>query len=505
MQGARLMARALRFALYGAALIGAVALLAFSEGATRPVPHSAPLPTYDAGAFRDGGSAVAAAFAVPNDLRLLPPAELCAQLHAAWDRDWQRVIGALTLLVDQAARCEATESPQLLLYPAYYNYGVALERRGELPAALEAYRRALAVRPQGAEAAQALRKHGALVPPPLETCSEAQIAAAQLPDYTPQGAGGFVRLENGRFVADGAPFVARGVNYYPARAPWRRFLTEADLATVARELDLLAAAGVNTIRLFAWHAALFQCPGSGVVPRAEGFARLDGTIRLAAQRGMRILLTLNDLPDLIARPLYTDSALADAQSLFIAARYRAEPAILAFDLRNEPDIDYLRGYARSADVIAWLNQLAPRLRAAAPNHLLTIGWNENSLAAESVVDFLSFHHWRSAENLRARISALRAGSRKPILLQELGYPARAGNPAALTEQARKLEAALQTAEAADLLGWLLWTAFDFPTDATCVPPACPSADNAEHHFGIWTADYAPKPAARVLERFARQK
>lgn len=500
------MRRALQRAAYGTALLCLAALVALSGNSSKHRSEpSAPLPTYDASAFRDADSAVAAAFAIPDDLRLLAPTDLCGNLHAAWNRDWQRVIGALTLLLNQAARCEGAESPRLLLYPAYYNYGVALERRGDLPAALEAYRRALIVQPHGIEAAQALRRHNAPVPLQAETCTAEEIAAAQLPEYVPQGKGDFVRLESGRFVADGAPFVVRGVNYYPARAPWRRFLTESDLKIVARELDLLAAAGVNTIRIFAWHAALFQCIGNGIVPRPEGFARLDGTIRLAAERNMRVLLTLNDLPDLLVRPLYTDSEIADAQSLFIVTRYRAEPAILAFDLRNEGDIDYVRGYARASDVIAWLNQLAPRIRAAAPNHLITAGWNEGSLATERAVDFLSFHHWRSAENLRARIHALRAVSRKPIMLQELGYSARATNPSALAEQARKLEAALQVAEDADLLGWLLWTAFDFPTDATCVPPACPSADSAEHHFGLWTANYVPKPAVQVLERLARRQ
>ncbi|PJF36764.1 MAG: hypothetical protein CUN49_03750 [Candidatus Thermofonsia Clade 1 bacterium] len=498
------MRRIARFAIYGATWLLLIVSLAFSSHSAPPSAEpSAPLPTYDASAFREVDSALEAAFAVPDDLRLLRPEDLCANVHAAWNRNWQRVVGALTLLVNQAASCEGAQAPRLLLYPAYYNYGAALERQGDLPAALEAYRRALAVQPQGTEAARALRRHNALTPPPPETCTEAEIAAAQLPVYTPHGKGGFVRLEAGRFSADGAPFIVRGVNYYPSRAPWRRFLTEADLSVIARELDLLAAAGLNTIRIFAWHAALFQCVGNGVVPRPEGFARLDGTIRLAAERGLRVLLTLNDLPDLLVRPLYTDSKIADAQSLFIAARYRDEPAILAFDLRNEGDIDYVRGYARAADVIAWLNQLAPRLRAAAPNHLITAGWNEGALATERAVDFLSFHHWRSAENLRERINALRANSRKPILLQELGYPARATNSAALAEQARKLEAAIRTAEDANLLGWLLWAAFDFPTEATCLPPACPSADNAEHHFGLWTTAYVPKPAVRVLERFTR--
>jgi hypothetical protein len=53
-------------------------------------------------------------------------------------------------------------------------------------------------------------------------------------------------------------------------------------------------------------------------------------------------------------------------------------------------------------------------------------------------------------------------------------------------------------EAENLLGWLVWAAFDFPLDATCIRPACPSQDNAEHHFGLWFPDYTPKPVIEWL-------
>ena len=86
-----------RLGIYGVALIALVALLALSSGSTRRDPETAlPLPTYDASAFRDIESAVQAAFEIPDDLRLLTPSDLCGNLHAAWDQDWQRVIGALT-------------------------------------------------------------------------------------------------------------------------------------------------------------------------------------------------------------------------------------------------------------------------------------------------------------------------------------------------------------------------------------------------------------------------
>jgi len=139
---------------------------------------------------------------------------------------------------------------------------------------------------------------------------------------------------------DDQPLNVRGVNYYPARSPWRRFLTQSDLSEVERELLILKAAGFNTLRLFLWNAALFQCPPAGVTPKVDAFTRLDTIIQAAASQGFYLIMTLNDLPDLDVFPLYTNPTHVQEQTRFIVERYRDEPAILAWDLRNEGDIDY---------------------------------------------------------------------------------------------------------------------------------------------------------------------
>lgn len=451
-----------------------------------PIPHGSPIatrpPTTTPG---------------PTPTRTLD--QLCRDLNAYWGKDWRLVVDTLETLHAKRERCGG-DDPYLKLYPAYYNYGVWLEWRGDIRGAITAYRNALLVQPAGREAAIALRKHNALTPPAPSTCPVQQVGAAhaRLPIYTPTSRSGYARLENGQLVIGSEPFRVRGVNYYPSRGPWRRFLTETDLATVAQELDLIREAGLNTIRVFVWYEALFDCPGNGAVPRAEGFARLDGVIRLAAARGLKVLLTLNDLPDLLVRPLYTFPEVPDAQTEFIVRRYRDEPAILAWDLRNEGDIDWIRGYASSRAVLGWLRALSARVRALDPNHLITAGWNEHSQLTADAVDFLSFHHWRSVENLRERIAVLRTQSDKPILLQEIGYSTYAQTDSAEASQAERLGAALAAAEDTGLLGWMAWTAFDFPTSATCIPPACPSRDSAEHHFGLWRKDYSPKPAVETI-------
>ncbi|MBE2196132.1 MAG: cellulase family glycosylhydrolase [Anaerolinea sp.] len=433
------------------------------------------------------------------DLVLEMTARWCGEVHAQWDRDWEAVIAALEALHAQKSDCGDGKSPFEQLYPAYYNYGAWLEKQGRINEALSAYQKALEIQPGGREAALALRRRGALTPVALEICppSEVEAALAAIPPYIPSGISWFVHLEGGMLTVKGAPYRIRGVNYYPSRAPWRRFLTETDLETVGAELDLIQGAGLNTIRIFVWYEALFTCPGSGPVPKADVLARLDGIIRLAAEKGLRLIVTLNDLPDLLVTPLYTQPEAANAQTLYLVQRYRYEPAILAWDLRNEGDVDSVRGYTTTRTVIDWLRALALEVRAADPNHLITAGWNENPQITAGIVDFMSFHHWRSAENLRERIKQIRAVSDKPLLLEEVGY----ASPADTVErQMVNLRAALSTAEAEGLMGWLIWTAFDFPTSATCIPPACPSPDNSEHHFGLWRIDYSPKPAVEMLIR-----
>ncbi len=456
-----------------------VVILAIALMITSPLnvstPPVGPLPTFDA---RDAET-------------------LCSDLNAAWSNDWPRVIADLEKLRSDRGACNG-QDPAGLLYPAYYNYGAWLEQRGDIAGAITAYRKALEVWSQGVEAAQALQRRGALTPEPLATCDRQQItiATAAVPVYAPQGKGGFVKTQSGGFVIDGAAYRLRGINYYPARAPWQRFLIEADPAAVAQELDLLTGAGLNTLRIFLWYDALFDCPGSGAVPKPGPFARLDAIIKLAAERGLHLIVTLNDLPDLTIRPLYRYPDVAAAQTAYIVSRYRDEPAILAWDVRNEGDIDYTKGIAPSNVVLDWLAKTAAQIRQIDSNHLITAGWLDNAQVTEPVVDFVSFHHWSDGTSLRQRIAALKVSTQKPILLEEVGYSTFGGSE---TRQSDRLREVLTTADDEGLAGWLVWTAFDFSTDVTCLPPACPSKENGEHHFGLWHADYTPKPAVEMLK------
>jgi hypothetical protein len=334
-------------------------------------------------------------------------------------------------------------------------------------------------------------------PEPLPTCTDTEIEAAfdALPDYQPSGLTDFVRVQNGQFVVGDEPFFVRGVNYYPSRYPWRLFLTQTDMATIDKDFALFQSVEFNTLRIFLWNEALFMCPGSGAVPVADVFLRLDGIMQKAAEYNLHLIVTLNDLPDLTDYPLYDDPPYILAQTNFIIQRYRDEPALLAWDLRNEGDIDYSRGTFTRDTVLDWLGRASAFVRSLDANHLVTAGWLHDSEATIPYVDFVSFHHWSGVPQVRKRIVTLQKATDKPVLLQEFGYSTQTVD---LASQAIITGEVIYEAETTNAAGWLIWTAFDFPTDTTCITLYCPGEENTERHFGLWFSDYTPKPVVNVL-------
>lgn len=323
-----------------------------------------------------------------------------------------------------------------------------------------------------------------------------------LPDYEPMDHLPFITIDDHQLVADDAPYPVYGINYYPSRTPWRRFLTETAMDDLMLEMEMMQDVGINTLRIFLWNHVLFQCAGTTSEPEVSGFERLDAMMQLAHEYDMRLLVTLNDLPDLTHFPLYDNPVHVQEQTRFIVNRYIDEPIILAWDLRNEGDIDYRVGtpFSRS-QVLEWLRDTSNLVRSIDRNHLITAGWLDEAHSTAAYVDFISFHHWTSAEDLERRIRALELTSTKPILLQEVGYSTHRDlySP---QQQADILASIFQTTADHELLGWMVWTAFDFPIDATCYPSPCQSPDNLEHYFGIWTVDYVPKPAVAIVRDYA---
>ncbi len=327
------------------------------------------------------------------------------------------------------------------------------------------------------------------------------IEVTDLPLFVDPDTRPYIQLRDESLVEGEKAYKARGINYYPARTPWRRFLLESTRRDLRSEMQLIRAAGFNSLRIFLWNGALFPCHDAPGRPSPAAFERVDQMMRLAGELDFRLIVTLNDMPDLTAHPLYENPSQVQEQTRIIVSRYARAPAIMAWDLRNEGDIDYgsrsiLQRRFPRVQVLDWLRQTAELVRSIDKNHLLTAGWLNEAHSTAPSVDFVSFHHWSSAADLQRRIRELRLSTAKPILLGEVGYSSFGGlSPGA---QAQALASAISASEKAGLLGWMIWTAFDFPRTATCYPSPCESSDNPEHHFGIWDSDYRPKPALDAI-------
>lgn len=425
------------------------------------------------------------------------PTVTCADLDAHWG-DWPAAIDILDRLIAGRQRCGA-EPLSSKLYAAHFNYAAALEAAGDTTSAAQHYLAAFNLDPQRDEALKALARLNALPAPTPAPCpSTSKPNPDPAPAWTPNRSS-FVRIQGDQLALGDRPFRVKGVNYYPRHATWHRFLEQASLSDIAAELDLIQEAGFNTLRVFLRYDPLFICAPEAAVPNKKGFAKVDAVFRMAHTRGLKLIVTLNDLPDHHFRPLYTDWDRYDAQTTYIVRRYRNNPAILAWDLRNEGDLDWGADgrppVAGEEQVMSWLAHTSELVRANDPYHLTTAGWWGDPTRTAPYVDILSFHHWGEAAYLAARVDDYRQRSDgKPLLLEEVGYhtwanaPQGAGNP---ENQADILGRVITMAEQKQLAGWLVWTAFDFA-------PLPGQPENHQHFFGLWTLDLKPKPALDAL-------
>jgi hypothetical protein len=420
----------------------------------------------------------------------------CADIDAHWGVDWRATIAAIEQLREAGQTCgdQPLISKQ---YAATFNFGMTLEQAGDLDGAIEQYRAALQLDGTRPEALEALVRLNALPEPTPAPCNSTSPpnpdpAPIEAPDLS-----AFATVSGDQILVGGAPFTVRGVNYFSRHAQWYRFLEHADLNDVAAEFDVISGTGMNTVRLFLWYEPLFTCAPETAIPNEEIFAKVDAILGVAQERNLKAIVTLNDLPDLTFRPLYTDYARYDAQTIYIVRRYRNNPTILAWDLRNEGDLDYgVHGDVAQfsqEEVIGWLGHVSDVVRENDPYHLVTAGWWGDPGITAPYVDILSFHHWSEADELAARLDDYQSSNQKPILLEEVGYHSWTGAPLAPRDQAGQADIVgrvLNVAEERNIAGWLVWTAFDFvPYDGQY---------NIEHFFGLWDVNLTPKPAVDAL-------
>ncbi|MEW5961527.1 MAG: tetratricopeptide repeat protein [Chloroflexota bacterium] len=464
-------------------LLVAVLMLAACQSGGPSLPRPTTAPTLDPAQVAPTLTAMAGSAG---------PVVTCADLNTHWGQDWPAVLDTLDRLIQTGQSCG--EEPLLSKkYAAHFIYATALEEQGQTEEAIAHYQAALTIDPHRREALAALVRVEALPPPTPPTCRSNSPPRPDPAPAAPADPTQFVTVAAGRLQLAGRPFTIRGLNYYPRQAPWERFFTQADPAAMAEELDLIQAAGFNTLRVFLWYEPLFTCQPEEAIPNEEALALVDTLFRLAGERDLKVIVSLNDLPDLIFRPLYTDWPRYDTQTIYLVRRYRNEPGLLAWDVRNGGDLDLenIPGRFTEAQLYDWLAHLTRLIRQHDPHHLITAGWEGDPRPTAPYVDLLAFQHWGPPAELADQLATYHGD--KPLLLIAGGEHSWPGDPASPQDEASQAEYLRQIVELAEAeeVGWLLWTAFDFA-------PVPGQPETYNFHFGLWRTDLSPKLALQVL-------
>ena len=310
-----------------------------------------------------------------------------------------------------------------------------------------------------------------------------------------QTAPGFVGIEGNHLVLDGQPFIATGINYYPQSTPWDLFWPKYTAATTDQDFKLIQSLGLNTIRIF---VPFDQFGGSKPDPLV--LDKLEDLLGRANNHGLRVIVTLFDFRTDYSPWLWSS---ADRQLEALLTRFRDNPTILAWDLKNEPDRDY--SAAGFDNVNNWLRHTAQVARSLDPHHPLTIGWSTPAAALVLInsVDFVSFHFYAPAATLPAQLTTLNsAAANRPIMVTEFGLPTWNSpffpNGHSEFEQAEYYADILNATRSGNVNGTLAWTLYDFTNVPATVAGRYPWQTGPQKYLGVVRADGTLKPAAKLL-------
>ncbi|HEY8488315.1 MAG TPA: beta-galactosidase trimerization domain-containing protein [Thermaerobacter sp.] len=321
------------------------------------------------------------------------------------------------------------------------------------------------------------------------------------------------------------PAFLLGVNYWPSRQGvemWRDWQPEA----IAAELQALAATGCRVVRFFLrW--SHFQPEEDRVDPVALG--RLRQFCDLAHGAGLGVIPTFFtghmsgenwDVPWRRGRCPYTDPGMLRAQVRLVqavAAAIGDHPALVAWDLANEPDI-FVRPPSPDAGWL-WCRLLYRELKAATPTVPVTLGIHVASLVDDcgfrpedvaEAADFLCMHLYPiyspwcpdPVGTIRPNLLVpfgdrlVAAMGRRPALAEEFGGTTLMMAP---ERHGRYVNAVLGSLFLHGSLGAVAWCGLDF----TCAEDLPYDSTPYEVAFGILDADGRPKPAGEAFARFAR--
>jgi len=361
-------------------------------------------------------------------------------------------------------------------------------------------------------------------------CACLSAAAAQQPDHTSADHSRLaaVQLDGNYFSQGGHRFIPVGANWVPAKAAMQ-WPTQWDPKAIEADFARMHELGFNAIRLdFVW-AWIEPRPGDY---NPEAFRAIDFLISLAHRYHIYLhpeLLIGGEVGEAYWDVAYRQGRHphADPDMLRIetdhvaelARRYANEPAILGWDLTDEPPF-WIAPETTDAMAINWTRLLSWSMRRYDKLHPIVVGtsmedvgrgpFRPDNIRAE--VDFFSVHPYsiyspklfpdamlsERGTYGSAFETALSGSAGHPVMIQEIGASSAQYDP---EEIAKFLRASLYSGLGAGANGFLIWCYTDAAPEQWHKVPYLRSPH--ETQFGLTTWEGKDRPSAQMFEDFEK--
>lgn len=301
-----------------------------------------------------------------------------------------------------------------------------------------------------------------------------------------------VQRKGKQLLLNQKPFYIRGINYYPKDTPWEMYGDKFNDTIIAQDFRLLDSLGFNSARIF----VNFNDFGKEEVD-AKMVNQLKKTLDLAQQNNLKLIVTLFDFfgnYDII------NWTLTEQHLKGVVEPFKEHPAILAWDIKNEADLD-MQVHSEE-QVTSWLNFALERLQSYDPNHLSTIGWlhPHPHFAESSQTDFFTFHFYEDVKRFNRTYENWSNFSEKPVVVGEFGLHSYKklffGNSE--EEQLEHYNTILSKINAGEK-HFIAWTLYDFPELPKKVFGVLPWKTVPQKNMGLFTKDGKPKQVLKAFE------
>ena len=337
--------------------------------------------------------------------------------------------------------------------------------------------------------------------------------SVELPPLAPAD-GKFVGIQDGSFTYQGQKIKLKGTNYWLSQAPFVGTWSEWNGPRVQFELEKARQLGVNTVRVGIPydHRDSFDVVWgddkemTAVSPWIKD--QMTQFLQIASAYDMKVIFVLFEWYDRYPAKGSREERSNIAYITGIVSAFANDDRVLAWDLHNEPDnYEEWRGGGANT-IIEWLARMGGYVRSLDKRHPITVGvgnyenlWTEGpgSLRMLDFVDFASFHTY-DAGTLTRQIAEIKGWTKKPILLEEMGWPTGLGDepprPNAKFDEPTQsflYQSMLDDALGHDIAGVVQWTLWDYWGGKTYLVPG------HERYFGLVRPDGTFKPAAGIFK------